>query len=72
MRVSCETRQCLGQTLVRVKGHALSILSFDVATGQQVNNPDTAKCLWAAEWQIVITENDKDQVLFEKGVGASP
>jgi hypothetical protein len=35
-------------------------------TGQQVNNPDTAKCLWAAEWQIVITENDKDQVLFEK------
>jgi hypothetical protein len=55
-----------GQTLVRVRGHALSTLSFDVATGQQVNNPDTAKCLWAAEWQIVITENDKDQVLFEK------
>jgi hypothetical protein len=56
----------LRQTLVRVRGHALSTLSFDVATGQQVNNPDTAKCLWAAEWQIVITENDKDQVLFEK------
>jgi hypothetical protein len=55
-----------GQTLVRVRGHALSTLSFDVATGQQVNNPDTAKCLWAAEWQIIITENDKDQVLFEK------
>jgi len=55
-----------GQTLVRVRGHALSILTFDVGTGQQVKNPDTAKCLWAAEWQIVITEGDKDHILFDR------
>jgi hypothetical protein len=54
------------QALVRVRGHALSILAFDIATGQQVSNPDTAKCLWTAEWQIVLTEGDKDHVLFER------
>lgn len=56
----------LGQTLVRVTGHALSILAFDVTTGKQVNNPDSAKCLWAMEWQIVFTENNADHVLFER------
>lgn len=55
-----------GQTLVRVRGPNLATLAFGVATGQQANNPDTAKCLWAAEWQIIITENDKDHVLFER------
>jgi hypothetical protein len=53
------------QTLVRVRGPNLSMLSFDVVTGQQVNSPDIAKCLWAAEWQIVIVEGDKTRVLFE-------
>jgi hypothetical protein len=51
---------------LRVKGPRLATLVFDVDSGKQGTSPDSAKCLWADEWQIVIEEDDKDLVLFER------
>jgi hypothetical protein len=54
------------QTLLKVRGPNLGTLAFDISTGQQVDSPDSAQCLWASEWQIIIRENEKDHVLFER------
>lgn len=51
--------------LLKVKGPNLATLAFDVVTGQQVSNPDSAKCLWTTEWQVVAREGDKDLTIFE-------
>ncbi len=55
------------QTLLKVRGPNGSSLCFDISNGAQVGNPDSAKCLWSADWQIVVRENDEDLVLFERG-----
>ena len=54
------------QPLLKVSGPNLGTFAFDISTGQQANSPDSAQCLWASEWQIIIRENDKDHVLFER------
>jgi hypothetical protein len=54
------------QTFLKVRGPNMGIIAFDMVSGHQCNSPDSPQCLWASEWQIVITENDKDHVLFER------
>ena len=54
------------QTFLKVRGANMGYSAFDVTTGLQAQAPESSQCLWAAGWQIIITENDKDQVLFER------
>jgi len=53
------------KTLLRVRANNMNILVFNIATGVQTTIPQAAQCLWTTEWQIVIVENDKEQILFE-------
>jgi hypothetical protein len=52
--------------VLRVKGPNLMTLAFDVVSGHQTALPDSAKCLWADEWQVVVKEADDELVIFER------
>jgi len=53
-------------TLIKVRGPSISTLAFDVVTGHQASDPNSAQCLWTTEWQILIREGEKELVIFER------
>ncbi len=50
----------------RVKGPTMGALYFDVSTGLQLatQDPDSAQCLWATHWDVIVRTGDRETVLF--------
>jgi hypothetical protein len=53
-------------TLLKVKGPNLMHLVFNVETGVQSSNPNSVQCIWTKEWEVVIEQDDKPLVLFQR------
>jgi hypothetical protein len=52
--------------LLRVRGTNMGYSVFNVTKGQEVQAPEYSQCLAAAEWQIVVSVNDEEMMLFER------
>jgi hypothetical protein len=55
-----------GQRLIRVKGPNKGTLYFNISTGLQTSDVDSAQCLWATKWEVIVRSGDKETVLFER------
>lgn len=52
--------------LLRVKGPNVGTLYFDISSGLQVTDPDSAQCIWAIKWEVLARSDDKELIMFER------
>lgn len=52
--------------LLRVKGPNMATLEFNVETGMQANGQDSTRCIWSYAWQILVVDNQKETILFDR------
>ncbi|MDA9525422.1 hypothetical protein XI06_35205 [Bradyrhizobium sp. CCBAU 11434] len=53
-------------SLLKVKGPQMQTFVFDVDSGQQSTNPDSAKCIWSDKWEVVIRQGDREEIIFTR------